>query len=126
MTKCVLIVDDEYDVRAITQMGLELSAGWKVITASSGSEALTIAATQQPDVILLDVMMPEMDGYATLKHLKASSETRQIPVILTTAKVQASDQENFAKLDALAVFIKPFSPLNLAEEITTVLESSQG
>lgn len=104
-------------------MGLELSTGWRVVTASSGNEALTIAATHQPDVILLDVMMPEMDGYATLKRLKASSETRQIPVILATAKVQASDQESFAKLGVLAVFTKPFSPLKLAEEITAVLEA---
>lgn len=125
MTKCVLIVDDEADVRAITQMGLEMSAGWRVITASSGQEALTIAATQQPDVILLDVMMPEMDGYATLERLKTSPETRQIPVILVTAKVQASDQESFASLDVLAVFTKPFRPLKLAEEITTLLKSSK-
>lgn len=125
MSKCVLIVDDEADVRAITQMGLEMSAGWRVITTRSGQEALLIAATHQPDVILLDVMMPEMDGYATLDRLKASPETRQIPVILVTAKVQASDQESFAGLNVVAVFTKPFRPLKLAEEIMTVLKSSQ-
>lgn len=122
MTKRVLIVDDEPDVRAIIKMGLEMSAGWQILTASSGAEALTIAAAHQPDVILLDVMMPEMDGYATLQQLKANSTTRAIPVILTTAKVHASDQERFADLDVLAVFTKPFRPLNLAQEITAVLE----
>ncbi len=122
MTKCVLIVDDEPDVRAITKMGLEMSAGWQILTASSGAEALAIAAAHQPDVILLDVMMPEMDGYATLQQLKASSATREIPVILATAKVHASDQEHFADLDVLAVFTKPFRPLNLAQDITAVLE----
>lgn len=123
MTKCVLIVDDEPDVRAIIKMGLEMSAGWQILTASSGAEALTIAAAHQPDVILLDVMMPEMDGYATLQQLKANSATRAIPVILTTAKVHASDQEQFADLDVLAVFTKPFRPLNLAQEITSILGS---
>lgn len=123
MSKCVLIVDDEEDVRAITKMGLEMAAGWTVLTACSGAEALAIAAAQQPDVILLDVMMPDMDGCATLQHLKENPATRQIPVILGTAKVHASDQECFAKLEALAVFTKPFRPLKLAEEITAVLKS---
>lgn len=123
MTKCVLIVDDEADVRAITQMGLEMSAGWKVITASSGTEALAMAAAHQPDLILLDVMMPEMDGYVTLQQLKANPITCQIPVILATAKVHPSDQASFADLEVLAVFTKPFRPLNLAKEITAVLEA---
>lgn len=123
MTKCVLIVDDEPDVRAITQMGLEMSTNWKVLAASSGAEALTIAAAQQPDVILLDVMMPEMDGYVTLQHLKANPATREIPVILATAKTHASDQESFANLEVLAVFTKPFRPLNLAKDIIAVLDA---
>jgi len=66
MSKCVLLVDDEEDVLAVTRMGLEMSAGWKVLTATSGKEAVAIATEHQPDVILLDWMMPEMDGRATL------------------------------------------------------------
>jgi CheY-like chemotaxis protein len=64
MTKRILIVDDEEDVRAITKLGLEMGAGWTVLTASSGLEAIAVASSEQPDVILLDVMMPDMDGYA--------------------------------------------------------------
>lgn len=126
MSKCVLIVDDEEDVRAITKMGLEISAGWTVLTASSGAEALTISAAEQPDVILLDVMMPNMDGYTTLQHLKSNPATSQIPVILATAKVHVSDQESFANLDVAAVFMKPFRPLKLSEEIIAALKSVQG
>lgn len=122
MSKCVLIVDDEEDIRAIAQMGLEMGAGWHVLTAGSGKEALSMAATHQPDVILLDMMMPDMDGRATLQQLKANSATRRIPVILVTAKVQSSAQESFAGLDVAAVFSKPFRPLTLAEQVVKALE----
>lgn len=122
MSKCVLIVDDEEDVRAIAQMGLEMGGGWTVLTASSGQEALVMAETNQPDVILLDLMMPDMDGRATLQQLKANPATRKIPVILVTAKIQPSDQESFAQLDVAAVFAKPFRPLKLAEQIDALLD----
>jgi CheY-like chemotaxis protein len=121
MTKCVLIVDDEDDVRAITKMGLEMAAGWTVLTASSGEEALAIAQNNQPDVILLDVMMPDMDGIETLQHLKTKPETQQIPVILATAKIQPSDKESFRDLEVVAVFTKPFRPLQLANQILAVI-----
>lgn len=123
MSKCVLIVDDEEDIRVIAQMGLEMGAGWHVLTASSGKEALSMAAMHQPDVILLDMMMPDMDGRATLQQLKANSATRRIPVILVTAKVQSSAQESFAGLDVAAVFSKPFRPLTLAEQVVKALEA---
>lgn len=124
MSKCVLVVDDEEDVRAIAKIGLEMGAGWNVLTASSGKEALVMAATKQPDVILLDMMMPDMDGRATLQQLKANSATMHIPVILVTAKVQPSDRESFVKLDVAAVFAKPFRPLKLADQIMAVLDSA--
>ncbi|OKH55817.1 two-component system response regulator [Calothrix sp. HK-06] len=123
MSKCVLIIDDEEDVRAIAQMGLEMGSDWKVLTASSGQEALIIAQTNQPDVILLDMMMPDMDGRATLQKLKANPATVNIPVIMVTAKLQQSDQESFAQLDVVAVFAKPFRPLKLASEIDATLGS---
>ncbi|MBD2388141.1 response regulator [Cylindrospermum sp. FACHB-282] len=123
MSKCVLIVDDEEDVRAITQMGLEMAAGWTVLTASSGQEALVVAASNQPDVILLDMMMPDMDGRATLQQLKANPITQHIPVILVTAKVQPSEEQSIALLGIAAVFAKPFRPLKLADEISSVLSS---
>ncbi|MCC5637345.1 response regulator [Nostoc sp. CHAB 5844] len=123
MSKCILIVDDEEDVRAIAQMGLEMSVNWTVLSASSGQEALAIATNNQPDVILLDMMMPDMDGRATLQQLKANPLTRRIPVILVTAKIQPLDQESFAELDIAAVFVKPFRPLKLAEQISSALEN---
>ncbi|MEQ8752576.1 MAG: response regulator [Coleofasciculus sp. G1-WW12-02] len=121
MTKSVLIVDDEEDVRAITQLGLEMGAGWHVLTASSGQEALNKAANHQPDVILLDMMMPDMDGRTTLQRLKANPLTQSIPVILVTAKAQQLEGESVADLQVAAVFAKPFRPLKLAEQISQTL-----
>ncbi|MFN6566485.1 response regulator [Dendronalium sp. ChiSLP03b] len=121
MSRNILIVDDEEDVQAIAKLGLEMGAGWNVLTASSGQEALHVAANRQPDVILLDMMMPDMDGRATLQQLKANPATKTIPVILLTAKVQESDRESFTYLDVAAVFAKPFRPLKLAEQISEAL-----
>ncbi|MFW9261395.1 response regulator [Nostoc sp. CALU 546] len=123
MSKNVLIVDDEEDVRAIAKLGLEMGAGWNVLTASSGQEALNVALNHKLDVILLDMMMPDMDGRATLQQLKANPATKEIPVILLTAKFQQSDRESFTDLDVAAIFAKPFRPLKLAEQISEVLGS---
>ena len=123
MSKNILIVDDEEDVRAIAKLGLEMGAGWNVLTASSGQEALNVAVNHKLDVILLDMMMPDMDGRATLQQLKANPVTKKIPVILLTAKFQQSDRERFTDLDVAAIFAKPFRPLKLAEQISEVLGS---
>jgi CheY-like chemotaxis protein len=121
MTKRILIVDDEADVREITKLGLEMATDWTVLTASSGAEALTMAAAEAPDAILLDMMMPDMDGRATLQKLKAQAETQTIPVILVTAKANQNNLETFKDLDIAAVFAKPFRPLKLAAEISQSL-----
>ena len=121
MSKSILIVDDEEDVRALIQLGLEMQAGWKVLNASCGEEAIKIAASQQPDVILLDLMMPDMDGKTTLQKLKTNPKTRKIPVILMTAKGKSFVEESFANLDVAAIFTKPLRPLNLTQQITEVL-----
>ncbi|MBD3886703.1 response regulator [Phormidium tenue FACHB-886] len=121
MHKQILIVDDEEDVRAIATLGLQMGAGWEVLTASSGAEGIAIAAQHHPDAILLDLMMPNMDGRATLQHLKQQPETQSIPVILMTAKVQPSEQHNLHDLDVAAVFTKPFRPLTLAQQIIDAL-----
>ena len=119
----VLIVDDEDDVLTVTRMGLEMSAGWQVWTASSGQAAIEIAAEQQPNVILLDWMMPDMDGRTTLQALRANTATCHIPVILVTAKAQSPDGDTFAGVDVVAVFTKPLRPLKLAALITQALPS---
>lgn len=121
MSKCVLIVDDEEDVLAVTCMGLEMSAGWRVLTATSGQAAIAIAIAQQPDLILLDWMMPEMDGRATLQALRANATTARIPVILVTAKAQSPEGDTFAGADVVTVFTKPLRPLKLAEQIDRAL-----
>lgn len=121
MSRTILIVDDEEDVRSITQLGLEMASSWTVLTASSGQEALDLAAIHQPDVILLDMMMPDMDGRTTLQRLKANPVTQALPVILVTAKVQSSDGNPFGDLEVAAVFAKPFRPLQLAQQIGEAL-----
>ena len=120
MTKCILIVDDEADVREVTKLGLEMSTDWQILTATSGADAIEIAAQAHLDAILLDMMMPDMDGRATLKQLK-TDQTQAIPVILVTAKAHPSNQQDFDSLDVAAVLAKPFRPLKLAAKISRIL-----
>ena len=117
----VLIIDDEDDIREVAALSLETVAGWEVLTASSGAQGVARAAEHQPEAILLDVMMPGMDGPATLRALRLDPATSRIPVLLLTAKVQSSDQRRFADLGVAAVLFKPFDPLTLAAQIAAAL-----
>jgi CheY-like chemotaxis protein len=119
--KRVLIVDDEDDIREIVQISVEMVAGWEVSTASSGSAGLAMANANQPDAILLDVMMPCMDGPTTFQKLQSDSAIRHIPVILLTAKLQPSDRKRFTELGVAGVLAKPFDPLKLAGQVTETL-----
>ena len=121
MAHKILIIDDEADIREVAALSLETMAGWEVMVASSGAQGLARAASYQPDAVLLDVMMPGMDGPTTFKELRKNPTTSHIPVLLLTAIVQASDQHLFASLDVAAVLVKPFDPLTLASQISTVL-----
>ena len=121
MSRKILLVDDEDDIREVAQMSLEMTAGWEVVTAASGAEGLRAAAAEQPDAILLDVMMPGMDGPATARALKAAPETAEIPIILLTAKVQAADRRRFDDLGVAGILAKPFDPMALAEQVRGVL-----
>jgi DNA-binding response OmpR family regulator len=123
MSKIILIIDDEEDVKEIAQMGLEMAGDWQVITASSGKEGLSIAESSQPEVILLDLMMPEWDGKETLKHLKANRNTAGIPIILMTAKTQSAIASDLIDLDLAGVITKPFRPLQLPERIAQILDN---
>jgi CheY-like chemotaxis protein len=116
----VLLIDDEDDVREVAQMSLELVAKWDVLTASSGAEGLLLAASDQPDAIVLDVMMPGMDGCATFGHLQANPATRHIPVVLMTAKVLDPITDRFA-LEVATIIPKPFDPMRLPQQIATAL-----
>jgi CheY-like chemotaxis protein len=120
-TKQILVVDDEDDIREVAQVSLEMIGNWAILTARSGQEGLTRAEAEQPDAILLDVMMPDMDGPTTFQQLQNMPAICHIPVILMTAKVQASDQRRFASLGVKGVIAKPFDPLTLADQVATTL-----
>ncbi len=117
----VLVVDDDDSVREITQLALEVVAGWQVIAAGGGAAALELARAHRPDAVLLDVMMPEMDGPTTLRHLKADETTRDIPVILLTAKVLAGERQAWDELAISGVIAKPFDPMGLPAEVSRML-----
>lgn len=121
MSRRVLVVDDEDDIREIAQTSLEMVGGWEVLVASSGQEGICCAETEQPDAILLDVMMPDMDGPSTFKKLRANQKTETIPVILLTAKVQAGDRKRFEDLGVKAVIAKPFDPMTLPDQVSSAL-----
>lgn len=119
--KRILVIDDEADIREIASMSLRITKQWDVITAASGKEGVAIAATEQPDAILLDVIMPEVDGLATLKALSKNLATQHIPVLLLTATARAATQQQYAELGAKAVLLKPFDPALLGTQIETLL-----
>jgi CheY-like chemotaxis protein len=119
--KRVLIVDDEDDIREVAALSLEATSDWTILTASSGREGLATAAEESPDAILMDVMMPGMDGPTTFKQLQLNPATANIPVVLLTAKVQGVDQRRFAGLGVAGVLFKPFDPLTLAAQISQAL-----
>ncbi|NES24331.1 MAG: response regulator [Symploca sp. SIO3E6] len=119
--KHILIIDDEEDIQEVAQLALELVGGWQVSTANSATEGLLLAEAQQPDAILLDVMMPDIDGIATFEKLQANPATKQIPVILLTAKVQSHDQRRFAQLGVIGVIAKPFKSMHLANQVSELL-----
>jgi CheY-like chemotaxis protein len=124
-TRRILIVDDEPDIREVAQMSLEMVSGWQVLTAESGEEGIVKAKQERPDAILLDAMMPGMDGATAFQKLQADPSTKQIPVIMFTAKVQANDRKIFADLGVRDVIAKPFDPLRLGSQIAEILGWSQ-
>ena len=121
LARKILIIDDEDNIREVAALSLESVAGWDVIKASSGAQGLARAAEHQPDAILLDVMMPGMDGPSTFREIRKNPSTAQIPVLLLTAKVQGTDQRRFADLGVQAILFKPFDPLTLSKQISNAL-----
>jgi CheY-like chemotaxis protein len=117
----ILIIDDEDDIREVAALSLEATAGWHIFTASSGAKGIEIAVAEQPDAILMDVMMPGVDGPTTFRNMQQNPAIANIPVLLLTAKVQGVDQRRFAGLGVAAILFKPFDPLTLAEQISEVL-----
>jgi CheY-like chemotaxis protein len=120
-SKRILIIDDEETIQTVVQFGIKMTAGWEVLTAGSGSLGIQTAQTEKPDAILLDVMMPEMDGIATFKALQSHADTEHIPVILLTAKAQTAEKRQFSELGVSGVITKPFNSLDLPEQISKIL-----
>ena len=121
MSKRILIIDDDDYIRELTQVSLELGAGWEVVGAGSGQEGIAKAEAEQPDAILLDVMMPNMDGLDTLQALRSDAKMQNVPVIFLTA-IDSHHRDKLAQtLGVAAVFDKPFNPITLASEVAAVL-----
>ena len=122
--KRILVVDDEESIQKVVRLSLKMEASWDTITASSGQEGIRQAEIHQPDAILLDVMMPEIDGIATFEALNRNPKTQAIPVILLTAKTRTSEKRLFQNLGVAGVITKPFNPLTLASQMAKLLDWS--
>lgn len=121
MVRRVLVIDDDQDIREVIQFSLELVGGWDVLTAESGREGLAKAQLEPVDAIILDMMMPEMNGEVTFKKLKANRVTHNIPVVFLTATIQSAEQPLFAGIGATKIIAKPFDPMILPSQVATAL-----
>jgi two-component system alkaline phosphatase synthesis response regulator PhoP len=119
--KKIMVVDDEQDILQFLDLVLR-ERGYEVIKAASGQEALTLAATEKPDLVLLDVMMPEMDGWEVLKLLRVDPETEHIPVAMLSARTEAKDRVQGLQEGAVDYVCKPFALPELLEKIEGILK----
>jgi CheY-like chemotaxis protein len=117
----LLHVEDEPDIRDVVEMSLALDPGIVLKSCASGADALVAAADWKPDVILMDVMMPAMDGAQTLTQLRQDARTAEIPVVFMTARVQTCEVEHFLSFGAAGVIPKPFDPMTLASAVRAFL-----
>lgn len=122
--KNIMLVEDEEDIRAIAKIALERIGHFNVQYCSSGVEALERVKTYHPDLILLDMMMPGMDGVATFKALRTLDTFKNTPIIFMTAKVQPSEISYYKVLGAAEIISKPFDPLKLAEKLQQIWETA--
>ena len=120
----IMIVDDDEDICTVAELAARRVGGWDVVVAASGQEALDKARSERPDVILLDAMMPVLDGPATLVKLREEPSTATIPVIFLTAKVQRLEVERYMALGAIGVIRKPFDAMTLPDEVRRILQGA--
>jgi two-component system alkaline phosphatase synthesis response regulator PhoP len=120
-TKRILIIDDEETIQTVVQFGIKITASWEVFAAGSGEQGIRIAQIESPDAILLDIMMPDMNGITTLKILQSYAETREIPVIFLTAREQPLEKCQVSDLGVKGVITKPFNSLELPGQIARIL-----
>jgi len=116
----VLYVDDEPDIREVVELSLALAADLKVESCGSGEQALSVIPILRPDLVLLDVMMPGLDGPGTLARMRADPGLADIPVVFLTAKALPAEIQRFLALGAVAIIAKPFDALKLAEQVQTI------
>ncbi len=121
----VLLIDDEEDIRKIGELSLAVVGKFETTTAASAARGLLLAKTDRPDLILMDMMMPGMDGLAGLVMFRETPELRNVPVLFMTAKVQRSEVAHYISMGALGVIHKPFDPMTLPTEILRILEAAQ-
>ncbi len=119
--KRILLIDDEDDIRTVARISLETIGGFEVLLAGGGEEGLDVSARDKPDLILLDVMMPGLDGPATLKRLKRNPASADIPVVFLTAKAQQMELDQLKDMGAEGVFTKPFDPMQLPDLVRAFL-----
>jgi CheY-like chemotaxis protein len=124
--KRILYVEDEASIRTIAVTVLEAVGGYAVTACDSGKQALAAAADANADLILLDVMMPEMDGPATLEALRQIPQTAQTPAIFMTAKIQANEIAHYKRIGAIDVIAKPFDPMTLSAQIDEIWRRCAG
>ena len=118
----VLVVDDDENIRELTQLALETVSGWSVLTADGGHAAIEICRTQRPDAVLMDMMMPDMDGLTTFEHLQADATTRDIPVILFTAKGRVGERQPWDGYAIRGLIAKPYNPATLGDQVCEILK----
>lgn len=119
-----MFADDDANIRLIVQMSLEGLTDWTILLAHSGEEALNLLEDEKPDLLLLDVMMPDADGESVLARMQESLGADSVPTIFITAKVQPQEIRKYKELGALGVIMKPFHPIQLATEIKRIVDSA--
>lgn len=121
VTKRILLIDDEPGIRQVIQVTFKVITSWETLLADSCSKGMALAEAEQPDVILLDVMMPEMDGITAFQQMQANPKLKSIPTILLTAKAQSQERERFYQLPIAGVITKPFKGPDLVKQIRSIL-----
>ncbi len=116
----ILYAEDDEDIRSIVEITLQNFSDFRLISCNGGGEALKMADKSSPDMVLLDVMMPDVDGITVLNALKQREDLQNVPIVLMTAKVQKHEIEQFKALGAIDVIVKPFDPITLADQLTVI------
>jgi CheY-like chemotaxis protein len=124
MSLRILLIEDDPDIQKMVRLSLKYQGGHEVSVASGGREGLEKAAAENPDLILLDVMMPEMDGYETIKVLKTQPGTRHIPVVFLSARAQQTEIQKGRELGAIGYLVKPFDPMKLGTQLEELMNSA--